>query len=61
MFIVLVFLFRHERKVKELTFQLEEETKNAQRVQEQLDKITTRNKTLRRQFEEAVRSEITLR
>ena len=47
--------------MKELSFQCEEESKNVQRLQEQVDKLTTRNKTVRRQFEETVRNRLILR
>jgi ribosomal protein S6 len=45
---------RTERKLKELTFQVQEEQENNRRLNEQVNQHQTRDKQLRRRAEEAV-------
>jgi hypothetical protein len=46
---------KNDRKLKELQFAHEEELKNTERLQDQVNKLNVKLKTMRRQVEEAVR------
>ena len=48
--------FRIERRMKEVQFNWDEERRNAQTLQEQLDKNNARNKTMKRNMDELVQS-----
>lgn len=45
---------KHERRVKELAYQAEEDRKNLARMQDLVDKLQSKVKSYKRQFEEAV-------
>ena len=45
---------RHERKLKELQFSTEEDSKALTRQEEQISKLISQNKLLRKQLEETV-------
>lgn len=45
---------KHERRVKELAYQTEEDRKNLARMQDLVDKLQSKVKSYKRQFEEAV-------
>ena len=45
---------RSEKKYKDLQFQMEEDHKNAERAQEQVDKLNARLKKMKSQLDEAV-------
>lgn len=47
---------RADRRLKEKDMQIEEERNRAQRAEEQLTRLNTKTKTLRRQVDDAVRS-----
>lgn len=47
-------LRKGERRIKELTFQAEEDRKNHERMQDLVDKLQQKMKTYKRQIEEAV-------
>ena len=46
---------KNDRKLKELQFAHDEELKNTERLQDQVNKLNVKLKTMRRQVEEAVR------
>ena len=48
-------LRKSERRIKELSFQAEEDRKNHERMQDLVDKLQQKIKTYKRQIEEAVR------
>ncbi len=48
---------RSEKKYKDLQFQMEEDHKNAERAQEQVDKLNARLKKMKSQLDEAVSSD----
>ena len=47
-------LRKHERRIKELAFQSEEDRKAQERMQDMIDKLQNKIKTYKRQVEEAV-------
>ncbi len=47
-------LRKHERRIKELAFQSEEDHKAQERMQDMIDKLQNKIKTYKRQVEEAV-------
>lgn len=50
---------KHERRVKELTYQTEEDKKTVLRLQDLVDKLQLKVKAYKRQNEEAVRRVLT--
>lgn len=52
---------KYERRVKELTYQTEEDKKTVLRLQDLVDKLQVKVKASKRQNEEAVRSDLTAR
>lgn len=52
---------KYERRVKELTYQTEEDKKTVLRLQDLVDKLQLKVKAYKRQNEEAVRTVVTCR